>query len=159
MTITPLGPTTGVEIAGLSGRQLVDRVVADRCRAALNEYGVVIYREVDVDDEGLVAFSRLLGDVVPLPRGGHELPEIQTITRDPARSELAACGDASASPDTRRLVARCVGPRLGDRIGDRVGPPVRAGHDAPSAVAGFKAVTMRRSRDAGDVGAARLRLL
>jgi len=84
MTITPLGPTTGVEIAGLSGRQLVDRVVADRCRAALNEYGVVIYREVDVDDEGLIAFSRLLGDVVPLPRGGHELPEIQTITRGPS---------------------------------------------------------------------------
>lgn len=95
MTVTPLGPTTGVEIAGLSGRQLVDRVVADECRAALDEYGVVIYREVDVDDEGLVAFTRLLGDVVPLPRGGHELPEIQAITRDPARSELAAYREAT----------------------------------------------------------------
>ena len=64
VTVTPLSPAIGVEIAGLSGRQLVDRRVADDCLAAIEAHGVVVYREADVDDDQLVAFSRLLGDVV-----------------------------------------------------------------------------------------------
>ncbi|NUU23525.1 MAG: TauD/TfdA family dioxygenase [Streptomycetaceae bacterium] len=94
-TSTPLGPTTGVEITGLSGRALVDRGVADECRAALESHGVVVYREAHVDDDDLVAFSRLLGDVVPLPMGGHDHPEIQRITRDAAKSRLAAYREAT----------------------------------------------------------------
>jgi len=90
VTANPLGPTTGLEITGLSGNQLVDRVVADECLAALEQRGVVIYRDADIDDDGLIAFSRLLGDVVPLPMGGHEYPEIQRITRDASKSKLAA---------------------------------------------------------------------
>ena len=89
-TITPLGATAGAEIIGPSGPALVDRAVADECLATLRRYGVVIIREADIGDEDLVAFSRLLGEVVPVPMGGHELPEIQRITRDPAKSKLAA---------------------------------------------------------------------
>lgn len=96
ISITKLGPTTGVAISGLSGSELVDRRVADDCRAALAESGVVIYREVNVDDDDLVAFSRLLGDVVPLPMGGHpDHPEIQRITRDASKSKLAAYREAT----------------------------------------------------------------
>src|SRR6476469_4362993 len=91
ITETKLTPSTGVEFSGLSGARLVDREVADECRQALAERGVVIYREVDVDDDQLVAFSRLLGDVVQLPMGGHDrYREIQRITRDPSKSKLAA---------------------------------------------------------------------
>jgi alpha-ketoglutarate-dependent taurine dioxygenase len=88
--VTPLGPTTGVEFAGVSGSQLVDPAFVTECLAALDRYGVVVCREADVDDDELLAFSRLLGDVVRLPLGGHEHPEIQRITRDPAKSKLAA---------------------------------------------------------------------
>lgn len=95
ITFTPLGPTTGVEVSGLHGRQLVDAEVAKDCRAALEERGVVVFREADVDDTDLVAFSRLLGDVVPLPMGGHELAEIQKITRDASQSKLAAYREAT----------------------------------------------------------------
>ena len=91
----PLGSTTGVEVAGLRGHEIVDPVLAEDCRAALEERGVVVFREVDVDDDDLVAFSRLLGDVVPLPMGGHELPEIQKITQDASQSKLAAYRDAT----------------------------------------------------------------
>ncbi|MGW2516899.1 TauD/TfdA dioxygenase family protein [Streptomyces sp. NPDC001617] len=96
VTVTELTPTTGVEISGLSGSRPVDRGVAEECLAALERRGVVIYREADVDDGDLVAFSRLLGEVVPPPMGGHPAHrEIQRITRDPSKSPLAACREST----------------------------------------------------------------
>ncbi|WP_280425992.1 TauD/TfdA dioxygenase family protein [Nocardia carnea] len=90
-TVTDLTPTTGVEISGLTGSRLVDPVVAAECLDALERRGVVIYREAHLDDDQLVAFSRLLGEVVPLPMGGDPRhPEIQKITRDASQSKLAA---------------------------------------------------------------------
>ncbi|GAA2438090.1 TauD/TfdA family dioxygenase [Actinomadura vinacea] len=82
---TPLKPF-GVEITGASGAQLVDRRAADECQAALDEHGVVVYRELDIGDEDLVAFSRLLGKVVVAKTGEHRHPEIATITLDPAKT-------------------------------------------------------------------------
>ncbi|MEU6354383.1 TauD/TfdA family dioxygenase [Streptomyces sp. NPDC047072] len=91
VTVTELTPTTGVQITGLSGARLVDKAVAEEALAALDRRGVVIYREADVSDDDLVSFTRLLGQVVPLPNGGHPThPEIQRITRDPSKSPLAA---------------------------------------------------------------------
>lgn len=91
VTVTEITPTTGVEIAGLTGSRLVDRAVAEECRTALERRGVVIYREAHLDDDDLVAFSRMLGEIVPLPMGGHPThQEIQRITRDPSKSPLAA---------------------------------------------------------------------
>lgn len=90
-TVTELTPTTGIEVTGLAGGQLVARGVAEECRTALRDRGVVVYREANVNDDELVAFSRLLGAVVPIPMGGDaDHPEIQRITRDPAKSKLAA---------------------------------------------------------------------
>ena len=76
MTVTPLTPNVGAEITGMSGSDFVNRRAADDCRAALAQYGVLVYRDANIPDQDLVAFSRLLGDVVPLPMGGHERPEI-----------------------------------------------------------------------------------
>jgi alpha-ketoglutarate-dependent taurine dioxygenase len=91
VTATDLAPAIGVEIAGLAGGQLVDRAVADDCLAALDDRGVVVYREANLDDDQLVAFSRLLGEVAILPMGTEAShPEISKITRDPSQSELAA---------------------------------------------------------------------
>jgi alpha-ketoglutarate-dependent taurine dioxygenase len=91
VTATDLAPAIGVEIAGLSGAQLVDRSVADDCQAALDARGVVVYREANLDDDQLVAFSRLLGEVAILPMGTEaDHPEISKITRDPSQSSLAA---------------------------------------------------------------------
>jgi alpha-ketoglutarate-dependent taurine dioxygenase len=84
-TFTPLEPF-GVEITGVSGPQLVDRRAADECQAALDEHGVVVFREVDISDADLVAFSRLLGHVVASRTSEHHLPEIATITLDPAKT-------------------------------------------------------------------------
>ena len=91
VTVTPLDNAVGVEIEGLRGASLVDEQVARECRAALERYGVVIYRETRIGDDDLVAFSRLLGTVVVAPTGGLEgHPEVSAISLDPAESPLAA---------------------------------------------------------------------
>jgi alpha-ketoglutarate-dependent taurine dioxygenase len=90
-TVTKLTPTIGAEVTGISGHEFVDRDVADSCLAALEEHGVVVYRDAHIADDDLVAFSRLLGEVAIQPRGTEkEHPEISKITRDPAKSSLAA---------------------------------------------------------------------
>ncbi|OHV56168.1 TauD/TfdA family dioxygenase [Pseudofrankia sp. BMG5.36] len=90
IAVTPVSPALGGEVVGLSGHQLVDEQVAADCLVALESYGVVICRDVHIDNGDLVAFSRLLGDVVVAPMGGLEShPEISPISLDPAKSELA----------------------------------------------------------------------
>jgi alpha-ketoglutarate-dependent taurine dioxygenase len=86
-TVTPISPAIGAEITGLQGQELIDAAVAEGCRTALDAYGVVVYRDVHVSDDDLIAFSRLLGEVAVVPTGEHEHPEIQTITLDPAKSD------------------------------------------------------------------------
>ena len=86
MNATALTAAVGVQITGLSGSDLVDRRAADACLSALEQHGVIVYREMNISDADLVAFSRLLGDVVPNPTGEHEFPEIATITLDPTKT-------------------------------------------------------------------------
>ncbi|WP_018501066.1 TauD/TfdA dioxygenase family protein [Parafrankia discariae] len=91
VTVTEISPEVGVEIAGLAGHRLADPAVAADCQALLARHGVVVYRETHVGDDDLVAFSRLLGQVVVAPVGGTDThPEISKITLDPAESVLAA---------------------------------------------------------------------
>ncbi|MBL7496364.1 TauD/TfdA family dioxygenase [Frankia sp. CNm7] len=90
ITATPVTPEVGVEITGLTGHQFLEPGVAADCQAALDTYGVVVYREAHLDDDDLVAFSRLLGEVIVAPMGGlKDHPAISPISLDPARSELA----------------------------------------------------------------------
>ncbi|MET0728822.1 MAG: TauD/TfdA family dioxygenase [Acidimicrobiales bacterium] len=86
VTTAKIRPAIGVEITGLSGRELVDQRAAEECLTALEDRGVVVYREVHIDDEELLAFSRMLGTLVVQPTGDHKYPEIQTITMDPTKT-------------------------------------------------------------------------
>ena len=86
-TIRPRKPF-GVEITGATGASLADPVAAQECRALLDEHGVVIYRESHIADADLVAFTRLLGEPVRARTGEHRLPEIETITLDPAKTDV-----------------------------------------------------------------------
>src|SRR3954470_22145155 len=86
-TLTRLTEHVGAEISGMSGHDLVTRRAADDCLTALERHGVVIYRDVGIDDDDLVDFSALLGDVALTATGDHERPEIQTITLDPSKTK------------------------------------------------------------------------
>ncbi|UGQ12753.1 TauD/TfdA family dioxygenase [Yinghuangia sp. ASG 101] len=90
ITFTPVSPEIGGEASGLTGSDLVTPQAAADVRAALDRYGVLILREVNISDADLVTLSRLLGSVVVPPRGGtDDHPEVQKISLDPAKSELA----------------------------------------------------------------------
>jgi alpha-ketoglutarate-dependent taurine dioxygenase len=86
VTVTKLQPAIGVEITGMSASALVSPDAAEECQRLLDAHGVVVYRELGIDDDQLLAFSRMLGTLVVQPTGEHEYPEIQTITLDPAKT-------------------------------------------------------------------------
>ncbi len=90
VTVTKVKPEIGAEIVGRSGGDLLDAAVAAECRGALAEHGVVVFRDAHLDDPDLLAFSRLLGDVVVLKGGLDAYPEISTISLDPAKNKVAA---------------------------------------------------------------------
>jgi alpha-ketoglutarate-dependent taurine dioxygenase len=85
-THTLLTPHVGVEVDGLSSGDLVTERGADECKALLHQFGVVVYRNVDVSDDQLIEFSAMFGELVVAPTNEHERPEIQTITSNPART-------------------------------------------------------------------------
>jgi alpha-ketoglutarate-dependent taurine dioxygenase len=91
ITVTELGSTIGLEISGRTGADFLEPEVAAECRAAVDEHGVVVYREALVDDDALVALSRMLGEVLLVPNGaveGH--PEVAPVTRDRSKDAMAA---------------------------------------------------------------------
>ncbi|HEY6530870.1 MAG TPA: TauD/TfdA family dioxygenase [Acidimicrobiales bacterium] len=90
-TLTPLGPHVGIEVSGLHAADLLDPAEAARCRQLVEERGVVVYREVDPDDDQLVAFSAMLGEV-ERPRSGalESHPEVSPVTRKPGLDPMAA---------------------------------------------------------------------
>ncbi|HSA49236.1 MAG TPA: TauD/TfdA family dioxygenase [Yinghuangia sp.] len=90
ITVTAVTPNIGARITGITGPELVDPKAAQECQAALDRHGVVVFPRINITDADLVAFSRLLGDVVvPKVNDPGEHPEIATITLDPAKSVLA----------------------------------------------------------------------
>jgi alpha-ketoglutarate-dependent taurine dioxygenase len=89
-TVVTLSDGVGVEITGISGSAFADRAVADDCLERLERHGVVVYRGADLSEAALVAFSRMLGEVVRAPHGTlPEHPEVSPITLDPTKSALA----------------------------------------------------------------------
>ena len=82
-TSRPITPALGLEVTGLTTDELVTPVGAQKAQEALDRYGVVVYREINIDDDDLLALSRMMGTLVVQPTGEHKHPEIQTITLDP----------------------------------------------------------------------------
>ena len=86
VTTSAITPAVGLEISGMTSEDLAQPDAAQHARHALEQHGVVVYREVNVSDEDLLTFSRRLGTLVVQPTGEHQYPEIQTITMDPAKT-------------------------------------------------------------------------
>ncbi|MBA4024548.1 MAG: taurine catabolism dioxygenase TauD [Gordonia sp.] len=90
-TTTPITPAIGIEITGAAGDTLASPDVAAWCRKALDDHGVLLFRECHIGDDALVSLSRLLGEVVIAPVGGQKgHPEISAISLDPAKTVLAS---------------------------------------------------------------------
>jgi alpha-ketoglutarate-dependent taurine dioxygenase len=79
-------PAVGLQITGMTADELLNPQAAAKAQQALDEHGVVVYREIHITDDQLLAFSRMLGTLVVQPTGEHQYPEIQTITLDPTKT-------------------------------------------------------------------------
>jgi alpha-ketoglutarate-dependent taurine dioxygenase len=77
-----LSPGLGVEVTGVV--DLLDEGLISRCVEVLKWRGVLLVRGLHLDDEGQVAFSRGVGEVVSL-RGR----DIFVVSLDPAKNRLA----------------------------------------------------------------------
>jgi len=88
LATTPLAGTVGAEVLGLDREQLLqDDDLPAAVMEALEQHGVLVFRELHIDDETQTAFSKRLDDVgksEPAPP-----PSIYVVSRDPAKSHTA----------------------------------------------------------------------
>jgi alpha-ketoglutarate-dependent taurine dioxygenase len=84
-----LGETVGAAVLGCDrDRLLRDESLPAACMEALEEHGALVFRELHIDDETQIAFSKRLDDVgkgEPAPA-----PAIYIVSLDPAKSRTAA---------------------------------------------------------------------
>ncbi len=89
VTTERLGATVGVQVRGLDpARLLRDEALPAWLLETLDTHGVLVFRDLFLDDATQVAFSRRLGRVEVFGKGVH--PEIFRITLDPAKNPMAA---------------------------------------------------------------------
>ena len=67
----PISEALGLEVTGMTTRELVSPCGARATQAALDRHGVVVYREINISDEELLELSRMLGTPVIQPTGEH----------------------------------------------------------------------------------------
>lgn len=89
LKIDRLTSTVGAEVLDVD----VDRLARDEelpglALEALDAHGALVFRDLHVDDETQVAFSKKLGRVETFPDG--PIPEIFRVTLDPAKNKAAA---------------------------------------------------------------------
>jgi alpha-ketoglutarate-dependent taurine dioxygenase len=88
VTTKPLSESVGVEVLDVEReRMLGDDGLAGECLELLDRHGVLVFRELHLDDDAQVAFSRKLGTVEKVGRGDHA--EIFRVTLDPAKNPAA----------------------------------------------------------------------
>ena len=89
LTTRKLGATVGAEVVGVDPEQLVsDDTLPQACMEALEENGVLVFRQLHIDDDTQVAFSKRLDDVGKAEPAAP--PKIFNVTLDPTKSSTAA---------------------------------------------------------------------
>jgi len=89
LTVEKLGATVGAAVLGVDRERLLhDDAFPEWCLRVLDENGALVFRDLYLDDDTQVAFSRRLGRVELVGRG--ERPEIFRVTLDPAKNPVAA---------------------------------------------------------------------
>jgi len=88
VTTEQLSATVGVQVAGVDSQRLLeDEALPAWLLATLDTHGVLVLRDLHLDDATQVAFSKRLGRVEIFGKGVD--PEIFRITLDPAKNPMA----------------------------------------------------------------------
>ena len=89
LKIERLTETVGAEVLDVGvERLLTDEELPAAALDALEAHGALVFRDLHIDDESQVAFSKKLGRVETFPGG--PIPEIFRVTLDPAKNKAAA---------------------------------------------------------------------
>jgi alpha-ketoglutarate-dependent taurine dioxygenase len=84
----PLGESVGAEVLDVDHERLLhDDQLPREILDVLDRYGALVFRDLYLDDETQVAFSRRLGTVEKVGRGDN--PEVFRVTLDPAKNPAA----------------------------------------------------------------------
>lgn len=84
-----LSETVGVEVRGATAERLLGEPdVPQWVHSTLEQHGVLVFRELHLDDAALCAFSKRLGPTEVFHSG--ENPEIFRVTLDPKKNPVAA---------------------------------------------------------------------
>ncbi|MEV4152250.1 TauD/TfdA family dioxygenase [Nocardia salmonicida] len=90
ITIEKLGHAVGAEVLGVRREQLLDdERLAETVMTALEENGVLVFRDLHLDPETQVAFCRTLGQVDTSP-GHHPVQGIYRVSLDAAKNSSAS---------------------------------------------------------------------
>lgn len=84
LTLTPLTPTIGAEVAGIDLAAPLDAPQAAALRQALLDWKVLFFRDQDIDTDQHLAFARRFGELEVHPFAPHKpgYPEVLAITHD-----------------------------------------------------------------------------
>lgn len=88
ITIEPLGHEVGAQVTGVERAQLLDDALAAAVLHALEEYGVLVFRDLHLDPETQVAFCRTLGPIDTEP-GHHPVRGIYRVSLDTSKNSSA----------------------------------------------------------------------
>ena len=90
ITIDQVGGPVGAEVTGLDAdRLLTDDTLPKKIMDALEDNGVLVFRDLRLGPEAQVEFCRKLGDIDTSP-GHHEVPGIYRVSLDTAKNSSAA---------------------------------------------------------------------
>ncbi len=88
VTIEKLADTVGAQVSGVDRERLLeDRAFPEWCLETLDANGALVFRDLHLDDETQVAFSKRLGTVELVGTG--DRPEIFRVTLDPEKNPVA----------------------------------------------------------------------
>jgi len=89
LSIEKLSETVGAEVVGVQTEQLLtDESLPAALLAALEQYGALVFRDLNLDPATQVAFCQRLGEV-ELFRGSHPVDGIFRVTLDPSKNRAA----------------------------------------------------------------------
>jgi alpha-ketoglutarate-dependent taurine dioxygenase len=89
ITVTKLSDAVGAEVTGIDVEQLLaDDTVPPAIMDALEQNGVLVFRNLHLDPASQVAFCRRLGDIDMTP-GHHPVPGIYRVTLDTSKNANA----------------------------------------------------------------------
>lgn len=82
LTVRRLDAALGAEVLDVDAERLLDDDgLPEACMAALEEHGVLLFRELHADDDAQVAFCRRLGELARFPKYAN--PYVMEISFDP----------------------------------------------------------------------------